>query len=330
MKELPDDDDEDDDEEEEDGLFIPFPGTTKMLRPVPYRGSDPEWQEFVKFSKDPALGKSIREELAQHVRGMAERHPVLRMRCGKGIQLRRYWLDIDYPPVPPPEYERSGIEITDSYIAWRTMPVDSLLVHRIREILWPTAMVKSTWSFTKTLLMEDGKRLLTFFGYQTKTPITIEQMITQQQQQMMQKQLPSKDGPMAEAHSAGDGGRSMGKVPTLNRPNSPGKGTGGLDSSDEGSILDITAPISAHFFRAMMAFKMTLAKTWKPVENWPPRGSILVGGLVELDAPKAWLVFDVRAAWDPQTRQYDPRSMVVSLRRLRPKKQGPMSPMGGI
>lgn len=50
----------------------------------------------------------LAEELAQYVRGLAERHPVLRMRCGKGIQLRRYWLDIDYPPVPPPEYERSG------------------------------------------------------------------------------------------------------------------------------------------------------------------------------------------------------------------------------
>lgn len=213
----------------------------------------------------------------------------------------------------------------DDYIAWTTMPVDSLLVHRIREVLWPTAMLKSTWSFTKTLLIEDGKRLASFFGYEAKSPITIEQLITQQQQQRMQKQLPSKDGPVVEAHSAGDGGRALGKVSTLNRPNSAGKASEALDSSDEGSILDITAPISAHFFHAMMAFKVTLAKSWKPVDNWPPRGSILVGGLVELDAPKAWLVFDVRAAWDPQTRQYDPRSMVVSLRRLRPKKQSPIS-----
>jgi len=41
-------------------IFIPFPGTTKQIQPQPYSGSDPEWQEYVKFSKDPALGKMIR------------------------------------------------------------------------------------------------------------------------------------------------------------------------------------------------------------------------------------------------------------------------------
>jgi hypothetical protein len=47
-------------EEEEKPLFIPFPGTTKQLKPQPYRGSDPEWQEFIKFSKDQELAKSVR------------------------------------------------------------------------------------------------------------------------------------------------------------------------------------------------------------------------------------------------------------------------------
>jgi hypothetical protein len=47
-------------EEEEKPLFIPFPGTTKQLKPVPYRGSDPEWQAFIKFSKDQELAKRVR------------------------------------------------------------------------------------------------------------------------------------------------------------------------------------------------------------------------------------------------------------------------------
>ena len=46
-------------EEEEVGIFIPFPGTTKQLQPKPYRGTDPEWQAFIKFSKDKSLGKSV-------------------------------------------------------------------------------------------------------------------------------------------------------------------------------------------------------------------------------------------------------------------------------
>ena len=49
-----------DEEEDEGGVFIPFPLTTKQLDPKPYRGSDPEWQEFIKFSKDQGLAKRVR------------------------------------------------------------------------------------------------------------------------------------------------------------------------------------------------------------------------------------------------------------------------------
>jgi hypothetical protein len=49
-----------DEDAEEDSVFIPFPLTTKLVQPPPYRGTDPEWQEYIKFSKDPALAKRIR------------------------------------------------------------------------------------------------------------------------------------------------------------------------------------------------------------------------------------------------------------------------------
>jgi hypothetical protein len=47
-------------EEDDRPLFVPFPGTTKQVTPRPYRGSDPEWQEYIKFSKNQALGKRVR------------------------------------------------------------------------------------------------------------------------------------------------------------------------------------------------------------------------------------------------------------------------------
>lgn len=315
LKNMPDDDDE---EEDEKPLFIPFPGTTKMIEPVPYRGSDPEWQEFIKFSRDTALSKRIRDELAQYVRQLADRHPVLKMRCGKGMKLRRYWLDVDFPTIPPPEYERSGIEIADDYIAWTTMPVDSLIVHKIRHAFWPTALVKSTWSFTKTLFVDDTRRFAKLLGFQTSTPPSFDQIVAQQQR-MMKKPLPTRDGPARE-------------TPALTDPRKAITGTNALEKSDmmtgEANASNKEAKLGeyiyAHFFRSIMAFKGTLSRTWKPAPNYPPRGSILVGGLVELDSPKAWLVFDVRAAWDPKTKSYDPRSLYISLRRLQPKKQGPL------
>lgn len=56
LKNLPDEESE----EEPTSIFIPFPGTTKQLPITPYRGSDPEWQEFINFSKDQAAGKKVR------------------------------------------------------------------------------------------------------------------------------------------------------------------------------------------------------------------------------------------------------------------------------
>jgi hypothetical protein len=60
-------------EEQGESLFIPFPGTIKQIQPPPYRGSDPEWQEYIKFSKDPALGKQVR--------GMFVEDLVILLRC---------------------------------------------------------------------------------------------------------------------------------------------------------------------------------------------------------------------------------------------------------
>lgn len=47
-------------EDDNDSFFLPFPGTIKQVQERPFRGSDPEWQEYVKFSKDAKLGKRVR------------------------------------------------------------------------------------------------------------------------------------------------------------------------------------------------------------------------------------------------------------------------------
>jgi hypothetical protein len=47
-------------EAEVEPIFIAFPFTTKMVPAAPYRGSDEEWQTFVKISKDKNLQMKIR------------------------------------------------------------------------------------------------------------------------------------------------------------------------------------------------------------------------------------------------------------------------------
>lgn len=46
------------DDEDEDGLFIPF-GWPKQQPRTFYKGSDPEWKEFVKFSKDTKKKEAV-------------------------------------------------------------------------------------------------------------------------------------------------------------------------------------------------------------------------------------------------------------------------------
>jgi hypothetical protein len=54
------------DEEEEDGLFIPFTWPKEQPRTF-YKGSDPEWREFIKFSKNPNMHKEVQSKLGKEM-----------------------------------------------------------------------------------------------------------------------------------------------------------------------------------------------------------------------------------------------------------------------
>ncbi|KAG9231906.1 hypothetical protein BJ875DRAFT_381899 [Amylocarpus encephaloides] len=305
---------------EDKPIFIPFPGTTKELKPKPYRGADPEWQEFVKFSKDRPLQKRVRDDLAQYIRQVAEKTPTVALRVGKGLKIRRCWLDVDFPPHPPPEFERSGIEISDDAISWVTMPVDSLTVFRTRRALWPSPLMVSFWSFGKALAAEEIRRVVGMLGYQPQRTqsASIDQLLSRQRQ--ITKPI-SKDGP---AEPAGGTPTSALKLPSPVPVNSTGKAPEDADDFSE-KARRMEEALAQRFVRPLVAFKTKLGQTWRRVPNYPPRGSILISGMVEMESPKAYLVFDVKAAWDPKTKSYDTTSMHLGLRRFQWKAQGPLA-----
>ncbi|KAJ8113763.1 hypothetical protein ONZ43_g5080 [Nemania bipapillata] len=104
--------DSQEEEEEEDGdespIFIPFPGFTKTVEPLPYRGTDPEWQAFIKLNSNTAVSNSIRKNLAEMARRLIVSHPVFAARHSKQAVVTKYWLDIFYPLKPPPTFVRQG------------------------------------------------------------------------------------------------------------------------------------------------------------------------------------------------------------------------------
>lgn len=173
------------------------------------------------------------------------------------------------------------------------------------------------------MVVDDARRLAGILGISSsQPPSSLDQIVARHQQMIKRPEAPTKDGPPTEsAHpSVGDATKAITSA-------GPEKSTLAGKKSEEMEVSPATSAamaFHAHFFRAIMAFKVKLSQTWKPAPNYPPKGSILVSGLVELDSPKAWLVFDVKAAWDPKTRLYDARSMHLKLRRMQLKKQGPM------
>jgi len=95
-------------EEEGEPRFFPFPLTTVRHPPQPYAGSDPEWREFIRISRDRAFQQEMRDHIANIALTAVRTSPVFGMMYGQDAQIKKYWLDIDYPYRAPPLYERSG------------------------------------------------------------------------------------------------------------------------------------------------------------------------------------------------------------------------------
>lgn len=105
-------------------LFLPFPFTTEEVKQPLYRGSDPEWQTFVKISQDKKLLQEIKsglhkfikytrsngviDGLANEIKRGVERNPAFNKLLGGEVAVRKFWLDIIFPPAPPPMHYVSG------------------------------------------------------------------------------------------------------------------------------------------------------------------------------------------------------------------------------
>ena len=111
----------------EGAWFIPL-GWARECPPSFYKGHDPEWQSFVEFSQDrqrsllvrsllllsTAVNLIVSNALIDELAGLVGQHmsglkPVQNF-LGQPVKIGKYWLDIDFPEGPPPEYERAGYD----------------------------------------------------------------------------------------------------------------------------------------------------------------------------------------------------------------------------
>ena len=139
---------EEDEFADEDSTFIPMTWATKLPRTF-YKGTDPEWQEFVKVAKDKPRHKKLQSELVALVLKAAQQHPRVAMSTGKELKVGKYWLELTFPDAPPQEYVRSGIEIGDDFIAWSPQKISAENYHRLTRALWPKATFEGAWATAK-------------------------------------------------------------------------------------------------------------------------------------------------------------------------------------
>ncbi|KAI1119173.1 hypothetical protein F5Y14DRAFT_123796 [Nemania sp. NC0429] len=315
--------------------FIPFPGFTRTVQPMPYQSSDPEWLEFLKINRDKALSSSIRTSLAEMACRAVSRHPVLASRWGKDAAVSKFWLDINYPSRPPPTYVRQGLSISGDGIRWAERPVDSGVVASTRLGLWPAPLALALWSFTTALMAQNAATVAKFLGYETQTnPLAHMHSAMERLQQQMKKQSgrPSSTSESSPSQDRTGEESTTGSLPPVDKisagstttPDTMGTGAG-VDNAvpTVPSVKDMPMIRTAqeHTSGPWDSFKKSFAQNRPRLDVQPPRGSIRVSGLVEVATEHALITVDCLAWWNPKTRKFDANTTNLHLRAIRPKVQ---------
>jgi len=316
--EVEDGDDDDDDDVDEGLLFFP----TGFSRPKPrtyYRGSDPEWQEFVRLSNDKSRIEKIRSSLVVMVREMCSKSPAYVQRLGKiDPNLGGVWLEVRFPDGPPIEFERPGFELTEDFTFRKaTRPIHELHHQQISRVLVPTAVGISLYLDTKRRLQGSWQDLKAYLGWENGTkPMSAQNMI---------KDAIASPPPPSNA-SATTGSAPTAAVPSTRPDSSSKRTTSTPPSSQSGNPalerLGVSLPDPTKTpIMDMTRFHLDLRKNRKPYSVQPPRGTFVVSGWVEILGERARATIEISAVYDPKTAGYV--AMQARLRSLQNHKQIP-------
>ncbi|KAG5950761.1 hypothetical protein E4U53_004460 [Claviceps sorghi] len=272
-------------------LFLPFPFTKTEVEQPPYKGSDPEWSTFLALNRDPQAQKEIKFSLAEMVRRAVERNPdIVKLLGGKEIKLRKMWLDIIYPPEPPPKHFISGIIISDEGIFWGDRPIDSLAASHVDMVIYPKAVALTVWAFINSLCRQTARDVAKALGFGTEPPgdtswqtVAINRM----------REQAGPDNPGKQAVKAPGSGGKSGNLPA---------------STDPGDVLrptsDSDAQLNPRIQDALHDAAVAFSKNWQPVKQPPNRGCVRVDGLMEFQGKKAVIAVYVLGWYDPKQKTF--------------------------
>lgn len=293
-----------------ESTFIPMTWAVKQPRTY-YRGSDPEWKAFVKVAKDKKRCKQIQDELVRVVYTGTQQHPMINRQLGKNTKVGKYWLDIAFPDGPPPEYERSGIEIGDGYVAWSAQRIQPEQQWRIMRALWPKAAFEGSYATAKVLAGIQYRRFKQAIGWESKDPFSPEEKFKHAMDMIAKHQAAKEQGAsrVGKTQLEPNGTGSSGVIGSP----SPSGASAPKDSTADGPKLPYHIPVplpptsatsETDLPIAIHTFRQSLGKFWNPKKQEPPKGSFIVAGMVEVRGSRGRMLFDVQSYYDPQHNKY--------------------------
>lgn len=296
-------------DEDEPILFLPFPFTTKEVKQPPYRGSDPEWEMFVKVNQDTKLQKEIKFGLADEIKRGVEKNPgFVRLLGGGAISVRKLWLDIIYPPAPPPQHYISGFIVDEEGLFWGDRPIDSTAASHLDKAIYPKAVALTAWTFVSFLFkqtMQDVGKALGIAG--PSEPEATWQSVTLDR---------------LKEQGSGLGGPEKQTVRILSQSERPAHGHFPTGSGDViGTLFGGETQLDPRLLAAIQAASLTFARNWKPTKTPPNRGCIRVDGVVELRGKTACMAVYVLGWYDPKLRKF--MGIQTGLKHLVQLKQRP-------
>ncbi|KAF2403717.1 hypothetical protein EJ06DRAFT_527321 [Trichodelitschia bisporula] len=296
---------ETEEEDTDDVLFIPL-GWPKLREKTFYKGSDPEWQEFIKFSRNREKHKDVAQRLTAITRNMYARHPNSRQIFGSvNLRAGRFWLDMRFPAGPPRDYEVNGIGITDDAIFFGTKTISQEDYRRMRSSFIPSAALSASWATAKNQFSLQASRMKSFFESAVRQTAGTDtndgaSRTVEPQQSSMTRGAASASAP----HRRGTPVAEKGGVTTPAADTAHSR-TGTQQSKPDGAkIPDFPSQQPGGTGSVLSTFVKALSNDRRRARMDPPRGTVVITGLVEVVGTKAKVIVDVFAAYDPVSDEY--------------------------
>lgn len=235
----------------------------------------------------------------------------------------RYWLEIIFPDGPPQEYEVSGIEITDEFVAWSVKTYTQQEYARLVRTLFPTAAITASWASIRYQFNMQANKVRAYLGLPPKVDLEAAHMRAFLKPRPNTKHFGGDSKPPEVPPNPLAKGFPP-PPPAISNP-SPSKDAGTDEPASSGPphlpSLPGIVPRGEEKPVTLALFLHNFRKNRKKTSIEPPRGSIFVTGLIEIIGSKGRVSLDVGAAFDPPSDEFV--SWSWKPRRIQPKAQRP-------